>query len=115
MVEDYLHDMLTAISRIEQYTAGVAEEEFRADVEKQDAVSRRLEIIGKAAKHIPKTLRNERPDIPWTSIVGMRNVLSHAYHDEDPVLLWRTVRVRLKPLKDAVQQLLSQLAESADA
>jgi len=41
----------------------------------------------------------------------MRNVLSHAYHDEDPALLWRTVQIRLSPLKEAIEDLLDQVAE----
>lgn len=111
VVEGYLSDILSAISKIDQYMAGVTEEGFRADSEKQDAVSRRLEVIGEAAKYIPKTLRDRHSEIPWTSIVGMRNVLSHAYYDEDPALLWRTVQLRLSPLRIAVQDLLDGVAE----
>ena len=92
--------------------AGVTEEQFRGDGEKQDAVSRRLQIIGEAAKHIPKNLRDRRPEIPWASIVGMRNILTRAYHDEDPALLWRTVQTRLSSLREAVQDLLDEVPKS---
>ncbi|MDO8672932.1 MAG: DUF86 domain-containing protein [Dehalococcoidia bacterium] len=112
VVEDYLNDILAAISRIDQYVAEVSEEQFLADVEKQDAVSRRLQVIGEAAKYIPKALRDRRPEIPWPAIVGMRNVLSHAYHDEDPTLLWRTAQFRLSPLKKAIQDLLDHIGNS---
>lgn len=114
VVEEYLADILSAIFRIEQYTAGITEDEFRTDGEKQDAVSRRLEIIGEAAKYVPNSLRAKRPDIPWTSIVGMRNMLTHAYHDEDPVLIWRTVRTWLGPLRGAVEDLLRHAKERQD-
>ena len=113
-VSSYLLDILDAISRIERYTDGVTEGQFLADLEKQDAVSRRLQVIGEAARHIPRGLRAEQPRIPWSSIVGMRNILSHAYHDEDPVLLWRTVQRRLSPLKQAAQQLLQRVDHPHD-
>lgn len=45
-VSSYLLDILDAISRIESYTDGVTEGQFLADLEKQDAVSRRLQVIG---------------------------------------------------------------------
>ncbi|MCL4466696.1 MAG: DUF86 domain-containing protein [Chloroflexi bacterium] len=112
VVEDYLYDILTAISKIERYMAGVTEGQFRQDSEKQDAVSRRLQIIGEAAKYIPRTLRVRHPEIPWKAIVGMRNILTHAYHDEDPGLLWRTVQTRLSSLEEAVQDLLDRVAKS---
>lgn len=112
VVEDYLNDILSAISKIDQYMAGVTEDLFRADGEKQDAVSRRLQAIGEAAKYIPKAPRDRHSEIPWTSIMGMRNVLSHAYYDEDPALLWRTAQLRLTPLRIAVHDLLDGLVKS---
>ena len=45
-----LREILRAISLICEYTEGVSFEAFSKDVEKQDAVVRRLEIIGEAVK-----------------------------------------------------------------
>ncbi|MHB1004796.1 MAG: HepT-like ribonuclease domain-containing protein [Chloroflexota bacterium] len=112
IIEDYLDDALDAIAKIERYTAGVTVEQFLADDEKQDAVSRRLQVIGEAAKYIPKTMRDRHPEIPWAAIVGMHNVLTHAYQDEDPTLLWRTVQSRLSPLKAAVEDLRDRVVET---
>ncbi|MHB1416841.1 MAG: HepT-like ribonuclease domain-containing protein [Chloroflexota bacterium] len=114
VVVDYLVDILSSIEKIDQYMAGVGEEQFYADSEKRDAVSHRLEIIGEAAKHIPKAMRDKHPDIPWSAIVGMRNVLTHAYHDENPTLLWRTVQIRLAPLREVIHDLLNQEGNSPD-
>jgi len=42
-------------------------------------VIRRLEIIGEAAKNVPRNVRKEHPEIPWKHIAGMRDILIHAY------------------------------------
>jgi len=41
----------------------------------QDAVIRRLEIIGEAVKNIPPEVRDKYQDVPWREIAGMRDVL----------------------------------------
>ncbi|MEA1906129.1 MAG: HepT-like ribonuclease domain-containing protein, partial [Euryarchaeota archaeon] len=45
----------------------------------QDAVIRRLEIVGDAIKNIPVDFREQYPDIPWRKITGMRDVLIRGY------------------------------------
>ncbi|GEM_PF-1316649 len=50
----YLQDIIEAADLIEQYVEDISEEEFVNNTEKQDAVLRRIQIIGEAAKHIPE-------------------------------------------------------------
>lgn len=50
----YLEDILESIKRIDEYTQNITEEDFYSNVSIQDAVVRRFEIIGEAAKHIPQ-------------------------------------------------------------
>jgi len=49
----YLNDILESINDIENFTAGVTEQAFYENREKQAAVIRMLEIIGEAAKNVP--------------------------------------------------------------
>ena len=65
-----LEEILEAIGLLRRYTAGLTYEEFAENVEKQDSVTRRLEIIGEAAKGIPEHLRAKYPDVPWRDITG---------------------------------------------
>ena len=46
----YLHDIAKAVSRIENYLAGVEKAQFDGDTMLQDAVIRNLEVIGEAVK-----------------------------------------------------------------
>jgi len=64
----YLLDILESIEYIQRFLNGVSEEKFYENVEKQDAVLRRLEIIGEAVKHLPEEIRENHPDVPWRQI-----------------------------------------------
>ncbi len=45
----------------------------------QAAVIRCVEVIGEAAKLVSDDTKQRCPKIPWSLIVGMRNVLAHDY------------------------------------
>ncbi len=51
-----LGDILEAAELLERYTAGLTRKEFADNIEKQDAVARRLEIIGESVKRLPENL-----------------------------------------------------------
>jgi uncharacterized protein with HEPN domain len=75
-------------------------------------ISRLLEIVGEAAKHVPERVRSAHPEIPWRKIAGTRDILIHAYAHVDAVQLWRTVTEDLSPLRDALRRMLT--GEGAD-
>lgn len=68
----YFQDILESILQIEEYLDDVSENEFYQNPKKQDAVLRRLEIMGEAVKHISKEIRDKYEDMPWRRIAGMR-------------------------------------------
>lgn len=74
-----LADILQSIEQIESYTEGVSREQFLDDRKTQDAVTRRIEIIGEAVKGLSETQRSRHPHIPWSSIAGTRDKLIHDY------------------------------------
>lgn len=54
----YLEDIIESCNRIAQYIEGKTFEQFCEDIESQDAVIRRLQIIGEAVKRLPQEYRN---------------------------------------------------------
>ncbi|MGB6166151.1 MAG: HepT-like ribonuclease domain-containing protein, partial [Geitlerinemataceae cyanobacterium] len=74
-LRESLEDILDAISEINSFLRGVTFEDFLSNREKVLAVVKLLEIIGEATKKIPSELRNKYPDIPWSSVAGMRDIL----------------------------------------
>ena len=98
--------ILDAIARIRQYTDGFSLTQFAADQKTVDAVTRNFEIIGEAAKNVPSDIQKQHPDIPWSLMIGMRNLLAHDYETIDPATLWQTVQEDLPPLIPPLQRLL---------
>ena len=84
----YLADILESARVIQQHLSGMTREHFLADVRTQDAVIRRFEIIGEAARHLSPVTLKALPEIPWNLVVGMRNLLIHDYDDVDPRRVW---------------------------
>lgn len=78
-IKIYLEDILESLTVIKRYVRPISEKEFHKNLQIQDAILRRLEIIGEATKHIPQSLRDKYPDIPWKQVAGMRDVLIHEY------------------------------------
>jgi uncharacterized protein with HEPN domain len=103
----YLEHIRSAIDDIEHYTA-TGRDAFMNDRMRQDAVIRKLEIIGEAVKHLPEPTRQRRPEIPWRRIAGMRDRLTHDYLGVDLVLVWTAVENDLPRLRSAVEELLTQ-------
>lgn len=95
----FVDDMLDAITRVKQYTSDTSEEEFSRDAEKQDAVIRRLMIIGEAATHLPDGIRVLSPETQWRAIVAFRNVAIHEYSGVSLGRVWEIVQQELPILK----------------
>jgi uncharacterized protein with HEPN domain len=98
-IADYLDDIHNAIAEVEEFTRGMTFEEFAADKKTVNAVIRSLEVLGEATKGIPATFRRKYPNIPWSKMAGMRDVLIHDYMGVDLKTVWKVAMERLPELK----------------
>lgn len=106
----YLVHMVECIDAIAGYVADLDKDAFSLDGLTQDAVQRRLAIIGEAVKNLPSDLRSQHPDIPWRRIAGMRDKLIHDYFGVDIDLVWEVSTSLLPPLKKRFEELAQDLA-----
>jgi uncharacterized protein with HEPN domain len=112
---DYLKDIEDALEKIENFIAGLDFESFVKDDKTTFAVIRALEIIGEAARKIPKAIRSRYPDVPWQDMTGMRDKLIHDYFGVDLRVVWKTMQTDLPPLKGILDQIIREKSEKAQA
>lgn len=103
-----VEDMLTAIAKIDRFTAGLAESDFLTDELRQDATIRCLEVIGEAARHVPDAVKAKAPGIPWPLMTAIRNILAHEYFGADLKIVWKTATEDLPPLRPALEKLFGR-------
>lgn len=104
----YLGHILECIELTERYLAKKTFKDFLADQFLQDAIIRRLEIIGEAVTQMPAAFKDKYPDVLWRDIADMRNRLIHEYFGVEFSLTWDVIKHELAPLKKSIKEILKK-------
>ena len=107
----FLKHILESIGEIEKNIHEMSGVKFFSSTTIQDAVVRRLEIIGEAVKNLPAETKSKHPEIPWKQISGMRDVLIHEYAGVSLKRVWKVITDDLSPLKETALKILKNLKE----
>jgi uncharacterized protein with HEPN domain len=78
-----------------------------------DALLYRLVVIGEAVKALPDELLARQPQVPWSEIARLRDLLAHHYYRVDAQIIRRTVDAPLDELRDVVAHLLTEGQDEA--
>jgi uncharacterized protein with HEPN domain len=105
-VDVILNEILEAISLIEGAVADNDHASFKEARFLQRGVERSLEIISEATRHLPDELLASRPEIAWSGIRAIGNLIRHEYWRIDPDIVWSVVGDDLPPLRTAIEALL---------
>jgi uncharacterized protein with HEPN domain len=101
-----LYDILISSRLVVQYIEGLTRDMFENDTKTQDAVIRRIEIIGEAAKRLTSAALVELPAIDWVAMRGMRDHIVHRYWEVDLEKVWSTARNDVPSLIRALEGFL---------
>lgn len=78
-----------------------------------DATTMRLQVIGEMIKQIDVAtkglLLKQYPEIPWRSVFGLRNLISHEYASVDPNEILNIVKHNLSPLLAVLHRIADDL------
>ncbi len=96
-----LQDMLDAIKAIEAYSVS-SYDEFISDHKTQDAILYNLIIIGEAANQISENFQELHYTIPWSSMIGTRNIIVHGYDQVKLQIVWEILQRDLEHLKQEI-------------
>lgn len=110
-----LEDIAAQARIIQQYLLGYTHDSFLGDSVRQDAVIRRLEIIGEAANRLSVEFCQAHLQVEWRVISGMRNFLIHACDAVDIEIVWKTAQLDIAPLLLAVEQILAADTASTES
>ena len=105
----YVEDMQAAVEKTERYVEGLDLAEFQASDMAIDAVIRNIEVIGEAARQLPDDVRARYDEVPWSRIIGLRNIVAHGYFGVDVENIWKVVKDNLPELKPSVGKMLAEM------
>ncbi|TAI62443.1 HepT-like ribonuclease domain-containing protein [Bradyrhizobium sp. Leo170] len=106
--------LLHICDEIEGVAAIAAElsfEEYQASYIHRRAIERAAQIVSEAAKALPNDLWARHSDAPWSSIIGIGNILRHEYQRLDDKQLWEIATVHLPALEPIVRRMLAELED----
>lgn len=106
----FVNDIIESINDIQSYIKGYSSDEFIKEKKTQDAVIRRLQIIGEAVKNIPKIIKDENP-FRWREIAGFRDILVHQYARVSLPIVWDIVNNELPQLKQVISIIKEDLED----
>jgi len=109
-----LQDLLGAARLIARYVRNTTAAEFMANSEKQDAVIRRIEIIGEAAAHLNEDTRQAIPGLPFRKMRGMRNIVAHDYANVDLQVVWEVATVHVPEVCAALEKFFADQQQSSE-
>lgn len=104
----YILDIESVINEINSIKERTSNDfnQFQKDIVLQRAIERDLEIIGEAIRNLIEL----DPEISITSskkIIGLRNIISHAYDSIEPELIWAIIQKDIPLLSEEILKLKS--------
>ncbi len=102
----FLKHIFECVNKIEEYLKGISKEEFLKNTQLQDAIIRRIEVMGEAIKNLPIEFVTKYPSFPWSDIAKTRDKFIHQYFGIDLERVWKTVKENIPELKKKIIEII---------
>lgn len=93
----------------EEFIKSMTFEEFATDKKTVLSVTKCIEIVGEATKHVPDSIREKYPEVPWREMAGIRDRLVHSYFKVNLEIVWMTVAVEFPELRPMMEDILADV------
>ncbi|MEN3068728.1 HepT-like ribonuclease domain-containing protein [Uliginosibacterium sediminicola] len=104
----YLDDMIAAASELAAIAAE-GEAQFKQNLRSRLAAERLIEILGEAATHMPDSVKQRFPALPWRGLSATRNRVIHAYHSLDVDRIWTLAAISAPELLTQLKAVLQAI------
>ena len=116
-VKSTLEQIRTAIGQLKEWNEEVNSPEdyylSSSGMQKLAASCMLIEAVGEGIKKIDNItkgeLLQERPEIPWVDVMGIRNHIAHGYFDIDGDVIFSSVKNDFDPLGKAIDYFLDKI------
>jgi len=101
-----MREIIRSSVRAMEYASTRTRQSLEAEPMFADAVYRRLEIIGEAAKRVSEFTKAQTPEVPWQKIIRTRNRIAHTFNEIDNDIVWEITQSHLPTLVQEVNKVL---------
>jgi len=105
----YLEDIIEHMNYAEEFIRDMTFDEFKSDKKTVLSVTKCIEVVGEATKHIPDQIRERYPEIHWRDMAGSRDRLVHGYFKVDLSIVWTTVTIEFPELRSMLENVLADM------
>jgi uncharacterized protein with HEPN domain len=106
--QERLRDIQDAIAAIRRHLEQAGDTaDTMQDPLLHDALLFQFVVIGEAVKNLSPEARESAPEIPWTDIAGLRDLIAHEYFRIDIHRVLEIVERDLPPLEQTIHSMLS--------
>lgn len=102
----YMGNMLDFAQSIVRKMEGKNRRYFDDDEFLRLALVHLIQNIGEAARQVTKKTRQDHSSIPWSDIIGMRNIIVHDYIDVDYDAVWTVITEDLPQLVNELRKIV---------
>ena len=101
----FIRHIMDSVEAIEEFSSDLSKKELISNRLRQSAIVREIEVIGEAAKNLPKNFKDKHNKMAWKDITGTRDIIIHRYFGVDLDVVWNIIKEDLPKLKKYLKEI----------